>query len=191
MWSKDERQLKQVDIWTSWRSSRKIGECNPSDRVCVGNSMICRDIWHKYREWYFEIVRQFWNISGGIYTKYHVQIMLLFVYTTTRKSFVIITCKYFKLSWNTTALSQSNCRNFSRSSIYEVYYTCVIFEMATLCVSLRVSLFLLSLVNNVKKVCFGSIISSYVHVKVSRTFYYLGIYRWRRPRNRLKSPGMV
>ena len=117
MWSKDERQLKQVDIWTSWRSSRKIGECNPSDRVCIGNSMICRDIWHKYREWYFEIVRQFWNISGGIYTKYHVQIMLLFVYTTTRKSFVIITCKHFKLSWNTTALSQSNCRNFSRSSM--------------------------------------------------------------------------
>ena len=31
--------------------------------------------------------------------------MLLFVYTTTRG--------YFKLSWNTTVLSQSNCRNFS------------------------------------------------------------------------------
>ena len=42
--------------------------------------------------------------------------MLLFVYTTTRKSFVIFTCRYFKLSWNTTSLSQSNCRNFSCSS---------------------------------------------------------------------------
>ena len=30
---------------------------------------------------------------------------------------VIFTCRYFKLSWNTTALSQSNCRNFSCSSI--------------------------------------------------------------------------
>ena len=30
---------------------------------------------------------------------------------------VIFTCKYFKLSWNTTALSQSNCRFFSCSSI--------------------------------------------------------------------------
>ena len=49
--------------------------------------------------------------------KYHVQIMLLFVYTTTRKRFVIFTCRYFKLSWNTTDLSQSNCRNLSRSSI--------------------------------------------------------------------------
>ena len=39
------------------------------------------------------------------------------VYTTTCKRFVIFTCRYFKLSWNTTALSQSNCRNFSRSSI--------------------------------------------------------------------------
>ena len=45
--------------------------------------------------------------------------MLLFVYTTTRKRFVIFKCRYFKLlvSWNTSALSQSNCRNFSCSSI--------------------------------------------------------------------------
>ena len=26
-------------------------------------------------------------------------------------------CRYFKLSWNTTALSQSDCRNFPDSSI--------------------------------------------------------------------------
>ena len=67
----------------------------------VGNSMICSDIWHKYHECYFEIVlrnlRQFWNITSGIYAKYNVQIMLLFVYTT-RKGFVIfITCRYLKL----------------------------------------------------------------------------------------------
>ena len=62
-------------------------------------------------------LRQFWNITSGIYAKYHVQIMLLFVYTTTHKRFVIFTCRYFKLSWNTTALSQSNCRIFSCSSI--------------------------------------------------------------------------
>ena len=45
---------------------------------------------------------------SGIYAKYHVQIMLLFVYTATR---------YFKFSKNTTAVSQSNCRNFSCSSV--------------------------------------------------------------------------
>ena len=56
---------------------------------------------------------QFWNITSRIYAKYHVQIILLFVYNTTHKRFVIFTCRYFKLSWNTTALSQSNCRNFS------------------------------------------------------------------------------
>ena len=50
---------------------------------------------------------------SGIYAKYHVQIMLLFVYTITRKRFVIFTCRYFRLSSNTTVLSQSNCRNFS------------------------------------------------------------------------------
>ena len=42
--------------------------------------------------------------------------MLLFVYTTTHKRSVIFTCRYFKLSWNTTALNQSDCRNFSCSS---------------------------------------------------------------------------
>ena len=25
-------------------------------KKCIGNSMICSDIWHKYYEWYFEIV---------------------------------------------------------------------------------------------------------------------------------------
>ena len=43
--------------------------------------------------------------------------MLLFVYTTTLKRFVIFTCRYFKLSWYTTVLSQSKCGNFSFSSI--------------------------------------------------------------------------
>ena len=61
-----------------------------------------------------------WNIMSGIFAKYHVQIMLLFVYTTTRKRFVIFTCRYFKLCWITTALSQSNCRSFSCSSIIDV-----------------------------------------------------------------------
>ena len=42
--------------------------------------------------------------------------MLLFVYTITRKRFVIFTCRDFKLSWNTTAPIQSNCRNFSCNS---------------------------------------------------------------------------
>ena len=25
-------------------------------RICIGNSMISSDIWHKYHEWYFETV---------------------------------------------------------------------------------------------------------------------------------------
>ena len=96
--------------------------------ISIGNSLICSDIGHKYYEWYFKIatfheplgewnLRQFWNITSGIYAKYHVQIVLLFVYTTTRKRFVIFTCRYFNLSWSTTALSRSNCRIFSCSGI--------------------------------------------------------------------------
>ena len=103
--------------------------------ISIGNSMINSDIWHKYHTWYFEIVtrpvyvvsraewnlRQFRNITSGLYAKYHVQLMLFkFVYTTTRKRFAISTCRYSKLSWNTTSLSQSNCRNFSCSSIMKV-----------------------------------------------------------------------
>ena len=100
--------------------------------ISIGNSMISSDIWHKYHTWYFEIVtrpvyvvsraewnlRQFRNITSGLYAKYHVQLMLFkFVYTTTRKRLAISTCRYSKLSWNTTSLSQWNCRNFSWSSI--------------------------------------------------------------------------
>ena len=72
-------------------------------RISIGNSMICSDIWHKYHELYFNIVirdftsrlgewnlRQFWNITSGVYAKYRVQIMLLFVYTSTRKRFAIL-----------------------------------------------------------------------------------------------------
>ena len=55
--------------------------------------MICSDIWHKYHKWYSKIVmRNFaiWDnfeisITTSIFAKYHVQIMLLFVYTTTHK----------------------------------------------------------------------------------------------------------
>ena len=57
------------------------------------------------------------EISLWYLCKISLQIMLLFVYTTTHKRFVIFTCRYFKLSRNTTALSQSNCRHFSCSSI--------------------------------------------------------------------------
>ena len=83
--------------------------------------MICSDIWHKYHEWYFEIVI-FETIS-----KYHEwylrqisgtnhAIICLYYYPQKVCNF---TCRHFKLSWNTTALSQSNCRNFSCSSINE------------------------------------------------------------------------
>ena len=61
--------------------------------------------------------------GGRLFKEISLQIMLLFVYTTTRKRFVIFACRYFKLSWNTTAQSQSNCRNFSCSSIILLIYS--------------------------------------------------------------------
>ena len=98
--------------------------------ICIGNNMICSDIWHKYQEWYFKIVTLNFTsrYASEIWDNFEIarvvfmpnityKIMLLFVYTTTRKSFVIFTCRYFKLSWNINALSQSNCRNLSCSSI--------------------------------------------------------------------------
>ena len=59
--------------------------------ICIGNSMICSDISHKYHKWYFEIVIRNFTSTSGIYTKYHVQIMLLFVYTTTPVSYTHLT----------------------------------------------------------------------------------------------------
>ena len=111
-------------FWMVYPSFGSVGDLTITEQtfaISIGNSMICSDIWHKYHEWYFEIViRNFETIL-----KYHewylcqisLQIMLLFVYTTTRKRFVIFTCRYFKLSWNTTALRKSNCRYFSCGSI--------------------------------------------------------------------------
>ena len=58
----------------------------------------------KYHKWYL----------CQISRTNHAIICLCF---TALKRFVIFTYSYFKLSWNTTALSQSNCRNFSYSSI--------------------------------------------------------------------------
>ena len=31
-------------------------EITKSANISIGNSMICGDIWHKYHEWYFEIL---------------------------------------------------------------------------------------------------------------------------------------
>ena len=63
-------------------------------KISIGNSMICSDN--------FKIViRNFtsrWASEFETILKYHAQIMLLFVYTTTHKRFVIFTCRYFKLS---------------------------------------------------------------------------------------------
>ena len=69
--------------------------------------MVCSDIWHKYYKGYFKIViRENFEISRVVCYNITYKLCLLFVYTTTRKRFVIFTCRYFKLSRNTTALSQ-------------------------------------------------------------------------------------
>ena len=87
--------------------------------ISIGNSMICSDIWHKYHEWYFWVLRTLF-VRNAKLNQVHVQIILLFVYTTTRKNFAIFTCRYVKLRWNTTVLSQSNCTNVSCSRRTEV-----------------------------------------------------------------------
>ena len=82
-----------------------------------------RNIWHKYHDWYFKIV-----IRNLIWDDFEISRVVLMPNITYKscyylfiplpaKGFVIFTCSYFKLSWNTAALSQSNCRNFSCSSI--------------------------------------------------------------------------
>ena len=108
---------------------------------CIGNGMICSDIWHKYHEWYFKIVihnftsrwvSEIWynfEISRVVFmqmSRTNHAIICLYYYPQKVCNF-IFTCRYFKLSWNTTALNQSNCRNFSCSSI-----SCVISNLLSM-----------------------------------------------------------
>ena len=91
--------------------------------------MICSDIWHKYPSHISKLLniisRAVRRVKFETILKYHKwylcqisrtnhAIICLYYYP---QKVVIFTCRYFKLSWNTTALSQSNCRNFSCSSI--------------------------------------------------------------------------
>ena len=83
--------------------------------------MICSDIWHKYRRVIFQnVIRKFETIL-----KYHEW----YLCQTSRTNHAIICLYYypqkvcnfhmkvFQIKRNTTGLSQSNCRNFSCSSI--------------------------------------------------------------------------
>ena len=78
--------------------------------ICIGNSTICSDIWHKNTT--RDILKLLYVVSRAVrrvkfetILKYHewylcqisLQIVLLFVYTTTRE-IEIFTCRYFKLS---------------------------------------------------------------------------------------------
>ena len=85
-----------------------------------------RNIWHKYHDWYFKIV-----IRNLIWDDFEISRVVLMPNITYKscyylfiplpaKGFVIFTCSYFKLSWNTTALSQWNLSNFSCSSIRKI-----------------------------------------------------------------------
>ena len=44
-----------VDRLRSYENQPLVFQCN-DNCICIGNSMICSDIWHKYQEWYFKIV---------------------------------------------------------------------------------------------------------------------------------------
>ena len=84
--------------------------------ISIGNRMISSDIWHKYHKWYFKIViRNFTSRKASeIWDSFEIS-WVVFMPNITYKSCYYL--RYFKLSWNTTALSQSNCRNFSCSGI--------------------------------------------------------------------------
>ena len=89
--------------------------------IRIGNSMICSDISkllyvisRAVRRVKFETILKYheWYLCQILRTNH--AIICLYYYP---QRYVIFTCRYFKLRWNTTALSQSNCRNFSCSSI--------------------------------------------------------------------------
>ena len=66
-------------------------EITKSANISTGNSMICGDIWHKYHEWYFEIViRNFTRLTAReIWDNFEIS-QVVFVPNITYKS-----CYYF------------------------------------------------------------------------------------------------
>ena len=63
--------------------------------------------------------------------------MLLFVYTTTRKRFEIFTCRYFKLSWNTTALLANQIAENSHVVVQQGLSMPIFIIVITKCSSLQ------------------------------------------------------
>ena len=91
---------------------RKEKKQENSSDISIDNSVICSDIWHKYvlkiivlRNGSWNL-RQFWNITSGIYAKYAIQIMLLLVYTTTCNAGLEITAGQRTMSGQNRALSE-------------------------------------------------------------------------------------
>ena len=70
----------ELVLWT-WK-----GKGPSSSGFSIGNSMSNSDIWHKYHEWYFEIV--IWNnfeISRVVFKQKSRTNDAIHLYTTTRK----------------------------------------------------------------------------------------------------------
>ena len=62
--------------------------------ICSDISKLLYVISQAVRQVKFETILKY--LTSGIYAKYHVQIMLLCVYTTTCTRFVIFTCRFIK-----------------------------------------------------------------------------------------------
>ena len=77
-----------------WPTIYRTGAAVVSTITSIGNSMICSDIWHKYQECISKLLcvispAVMW-VKFETILKYHLQITLLFVYTTNHKRFVIL-----------------------------------------------------------------------------------------------------
>ena len=125
--AKDHEQIMLLFVYTSTRKSflrwniTALSQSNCRNFLCRSiirnwNTVECQLTAHPLSsgKWSQSEVRDNFDITSGSYAKDHVQIMLLLVYTSTRKSF---------LRWSITALSQSNCRNFSCRSIIRNWNT--------------------------------------------------------------------
>ena len=64
--------------WTKWSV------------ICIGNSMICSDIWHKYHKWYFELLYVILQNLRQIILKYNEW----YLYQISRTNHTII-CLYY------------------------------------------------------------------------------------------------
>ena len=85
--------LSQVVHWGMWILTGAYGQFRV-EWVCIGNSMISSDIWHKHHLWYFKIVSNFTRLTAGEIThnNFEISLVVFMPNITTNHAIIYTNC---------------------------------------------------------------------------------------------------